>query len=193
MSTRRTPKQRSVPGTPGTLASPEHEDERNPSEVTDQYWIRVSRKKGTYPERTERGGKWLLYVPASSAGDEIWAKIKAAVKEGRLGDSAKVATALAAQSDIALADHFSGPFDPKTGVTQEYAKKLATYHRNRADKRVICVYTYDSEDERDVMRVREELRTLGFNAPIAYKTDQATLAHEYRVTRRGKRVSKYYV
>ena len=56
---------------------------------------------------------------------------------------------------------------------------------------VICVYTYDSDDERDVMRVREELRALGFTNKIPYKTDEATLSGKYR--RHGERkISKYY-
>jgi hypothetical protein len=41
---------------------------------------------------------------------------------------------------------------------------------------VVCVYTYDGDDEQDVMRVREALRTLGLTRRIAYKLDEDTLA-----------------
>ena len=58
-------------------------------------------------------------------------------------------------------------------------------------KHVICVYTYDSEDKEDVMRVRASLRELGFVTPIAYKTDEATLEGRYEV-KGHRRISKYY-
>ncbi len=39
---------------------------------------------------------------------------------------------------------------------------------------VICVYTYDYKDDKDVRRVRDKLRLLGFEKKIPYKTDEAT-------------------
>jgi hypothetical protein len=57
-------------------------------------------------------------------------------------------------------------------------------------ERVICVHTYDSDDEADVLRVREVLRDLGFTAKIPYKTDAMTLKGVYAES--GKRVSKYF-
>jgi hypothetical protein len=81
----------------------------------------------------------------------VWQKIKAATEAGKLGDSAKVATAKPNQ--------FAA--DP--------------------NKRVICVYTYDWTDVDDVRRVREELRKLGFVAKIAYKADEDTYAGRYEV------------
>jgi Domain of unknown function (DUF1917) len=93
--------------------------------------------------------------------DDAWAKIKKATEAGLLGNSSKAATAL------------SNP--------------------NAADptKRVICVYTYDSDDREDVMRVRQALRDLGFDRPMPYKTDLATLEGRYQV-RGHKRISLYY-
>ncbi|MCW7075225.1 MAG: DUF1917 domain-containing protein [Candidatus Methanospirare jalkutatii] len=63
-----------------------------PSEVTDVYWIYAERKRGKYPKATPRSGKWLIFVDPENV-DEVWAKIKKAVEEGKLGDSAKVSTA----------------------------------------------------------------------------------------------------
>lgn len=50
------------------------------------------------------------------------------------------------------------------------------------DSHVICIYTYDHEDESDVMRVREKLRELGFAENLGYKTDAATYSGVYRAT-----------
>ena len=93
--------------------------------------------------------------------DKVWARVKEATETGRLGADAKVSTAKPNPNEV----------NPTDGV--------------------ICVYTYDSDDERDVMRVREELRALGFTNKIPYKTDEATLSGKYR--RHGERkISKYY-
>ncbi|MEM2100289.1 MAG: DUF1917 domain-containing protein [Thermoproteota archaeon] len=100
-----------------------------PSEVSEVYWIYAVRRKGKYPEPTVRSGKWLIFVERENV-DEVWFKVKKAVEEGRLGDSAKVSTA----KPNPLAS------DPK--------------------KYVICIYTYDWTDEKDVRRIREELRKL---------------------------------
>lgn len=55
-------------------------------------WIYAKRQVGNYPAYTERGGKWLLFVPIAQI-DDIWQKIASAVEQGLLGGSAKVATA----------------------------------------------------------------------------------------------------
>jgi hypothetical protein len=59
------------------------------------------------------------------------------------------------------------------------------------DLRVICVYTYDWKDEKDVMRVRRELRKLGVTERIAYKADEDTLAGNYSGGQAG-RIAKYF-
>jgi len=84
--------------------------------------------------------------------DAVWATIKEATEAGRLGGSAKVATAK------------PNPYatDPNT--------------------KVICVYTYDWTDEADVRRIRVELRALGITQKIPYKADADTLRDKYRVT-----------
>jgi hypothetical protein len=130
-----------------------------PSEVTNIYWIYAERKKGKYP-KPRRSGKWLIFVDPKNV-DEVWAKIKKATEEGKLGDDVKVATAK------------PNPLAGKSGAN------------------VICVYTYDWTDEKDVKRVREELRKLGVVNKIPYKSDEDTLSGKYRVTGHTK-ISKYY-
>lgn len=59
--------------------------------------------------------------------------------------------------------------------------KVATAYRTQWNTRtrVICVYTRDYRDLKDVWRVREELRGMGFDKPLRYKTDTATIAGQY--------------
>jgi hypothetical protein len=121
-----------------------------PSEVTDPYWIYAQREKGRYPKPSRRSGKWLVFVDAKNI-DEVWAKIKKATEAGRLGGSAKVATAR-----------------PNPNATNPNTK-------------VICVYTYDWTDQEDIRRVREELRKLGITDKTPYKADGDTLSGKYRV------------
>jgi hypothetical protein len=93
--------------------------------------------------------------------DEVWAKIKKVTEEGTLGDSSKVATA------------------------------KPNPHATDPNKKVICVYTYDWTDEKDVQRVRKELGRLGITNKIPYKADEDTLAGKYRIMGHRK-ISKYY-
>jgi hypothetical protein len=93
--------------------------------------------------------------------DHVWQKIYDALIAGELGSYAKVSTARPNPTST----------DPR--------------------KHVICVYTYDSDDRRDVMRVRDSLRELGFVSPIGYKTDRATEEGNYKA-RGDQRISKYY-
>jgi hypothetical protein len=127
-----------------------HHSPGKPSEVTDAYWIHANRKKGKYPEATERSGKWLIFVDPKDV-DDIWLEIKKATEEGKLGSSAKVATAKP---------------NPLAGKSRQ---------------KVICVYTYDWRDEADVKRVREELRKIGITNKIPYKADEDTLSGKYRI------------
>jgi superfamily II DNA or RNA helicase len=57
-------------------------DSRRPSEITDQYWIYAERSDlEHYPEHSERGGKWMLFIKSSDI-DVWWAKIKSATESG---------------------------------------------------------------------------------------------------------------
>jgi len=60
---------------------------------------------------------------------------------------------------------------------------------SRDSRRVIYIYTKDWADEPDVMRVRENLRQLGFVDRIGYKRNLETFAGEY--AQKGKRVTYY--
>jgi hypothetical protein len=93
--------------------------------------------------------------------DDAWSKIKQATQAGLLSNDSKAATGLPNPNAI----------DPTL--------------------KVICVYTYDSDDREDVFRVRQALRDLGFERPIPYKTDQATLEGRYQV-QGDRRISLYY-
>jgi hypothetical protein len=94
--------------------------------------------------------------------DTVWEKIREATEKGLLGDASKVATARPS----------SRAKDPS--------------------EKVICIYTYDYTDVEDVMRVRLELRNLGVDWKIPYKTDQATYEQKYQVTGH-KKISMYYI
>src|SRR5262245_5720437 len=131
-----------------------------PSQVTDVDWLSATRKVGDYPAHTERGGKWLIFVPVFEI-DEVWAQVKHATEQGLLGSSAKVSTAM-----------------PNPNATS-------------ADRKVICVYTYDWKDEQDARRVRQALRELEITWKLAYKADEDTYAGRY-ANRGDKRISKYY-
>jgi len=52
---------------------------------------------------------------------------------------------------------------------------------------VCCIYTKDWKDYKDVSKVRNTLRELGFTKRLPYKTDEDTLRGNY-----GSGVSKYY-
>ena len=126
-------------------------DTRQPSQVKDDYWIRASRQQGSYPEATVEGsGKWMVFVSREQI-DTVWSTIAEAIRQGRLGRTAKVSTAR-----------------PNPNSTDP-------------NKHVICIYTYDYEDVEDVKRIRATLRELGITWKIPYKTDVATYAGQYQV------------
>jgi len=60
---------------------------------------------------------------------------------------------------------------------------------SRDERRVIYVYTADWEDETEVMRVRETLRSHGVTERIGYKRNIETFKGEY--ASKGKRVTYY--
>jgi hypothetical protein len=70
-----------------------------------------------------------------------------------------------------------------------FGAKCSTGMSN-SEFKVICVYTQDTNDEDDVMRIRKILRKLGITKKIAYKTNEATKKGLY--ASEGQRVSKYW-
>jgi len=131
--------------------------EGNPTEVSNHAWIYAVRKPGNYPAKTERSGKWVIFLSAQAV-DRYWKIIKEAVEQGQLGEQAKVSTR-----------------SPASMPPEVRRKK-----EERGDTRfVICVYTYDYADEADVMRVRQVLKELGIQREIIYKADADTRAGSY--------------
>ena len=141
---------------------PETTESNLPSKDTSGYWIFASRKKGKYPKNNKNSGKWLIFVDRTEI-DTVWFQIKKATEEGKFGDESKVSTAKPKGANIG-------------------------YER---DRHVICIYTYDWTDEKDVKRIREELRKLGFTNKMPYKADDDTLSGKYKA-RGDTRISKYY-
>lgn len=102
-------------------------------------------------------GKWCIFVQSDDL-DDVWARVERATKAGKLWHGSKVST--------------------------EWAQTFYLMRNRNADPKehVICVYTYDANDEADVMRVREELRKIGITQPLGYKTDADTGAGRERWT-----------
>jgi hypothetical protein len=85
----------------GTQAAPADVGRRNeeggnlpkPSENTTDYFLYAERSQAAtqYPEHTERGGKWLIFVPKDEI-DAVWEKVAVATREGKLGSRSKVST-----------------------------------------------------------------------------------------------------
>ena len=55
---------------------------------------------------------------------------------------------------------------------------------------VICVYTADHRDKKNVFHIRDELRKMGFDYKIPYKTNQTTREGKYAIN--GQKTSLYY-
>lgn len=67
--------------------------------------------------------------------------------------------------------------------------KVSTAWGSKGSVYVVCVYTYDHDDDKDVMKIREHLRQMGFKRRAAYKTDAQTLAGVYSDNTEG--IAKY--
>ncbi|EXJ59691.1 hypothetical protein A1O7_03837 [Cladophialophora yegresii CBS 114405] len=116
-------------------------------------------------------GKWMLFRPDEQV-DEVWQTIAHALWGGKLGSSAKVATATATASP-----ETSGGGGDENGSQAGHAAP-----------RLICIYTADFTDEEDVRRVLCAIKDLGLLGPseaegsasatslrtIYYKTDAYT-------------------
>ena len=63
--------------------------------------------------------------------------------------------------------------DKNLGVGSKVSTKKAWVYRGMPQKYVICVYT--SEEKKEIDRVRNRLRELGYTGKIGYKTNQATI------------------
>jgi hypothetical protein len=131
----------------------------SPTKTTQMYWI-VLDAPGSAPEAIEdEKAGKWLIFQEPDQVDAAWKKVRDETVTGNLGISAKVSTAKPNPSD------------------------------SRDNRKVIYVYTKDWADEADVMRVRENLRKLGFVDRIGYKRNIETFAGEY--AKKGKRVTYY--
>jgi hypothetical protein len=80
----------------------------------------------------------------------------------------------------------------ENGSLWKYAKVSTKFSQKpNSDSYVICVYTYNWEDEKDVLQIREKLKELGFNETLYYKTDEDTRKGIYGD--KEKRVAKYTI
>jgi len=118
-----------------------------PSQVTEEYWVYADGPAADEAHAC-RTGKWLVFVPARQI-DKWWELIRLATEQGRLGISAKAATAR--HNDLATS--------PRT--------------------KLICVYTRDWQGQDDVRRVLRQLRDFGVTSRLSYKTDEATQSGAY--------------
>jgi len=139
---------------------------RNPSKEIIEYWLGAIRNESLNESQSypemNSNGGKWLIFADIKEIDSLWEKISTATMNGLLGGGSKVSTAK--PNDNAK--------DP--------------------NQKVICVYTYDSTDTSDVMRVREELRKLGIVQKIPYKTNQSTRENKYEVNGTQK-ISLLYI
>lgn len=68
-----------------------HDADSTPSEIGGVYWIECKPTQQTQSP-TPRAGYWLIRTDTAQV-DDIWARVKAATTDGRLGYKSKVATA----------------------------------------------------------------------------------------------------
>ena len=130
-----------------------------PTKTTQMYWI-VLDAPGSTPEAIEdENAGKWLIFQEPDQVDTAWKRIRDETVLGNLGISAKVSTAKPNPAD------------------------------SRDNRKVIYIYTKDWADEEDVMRVRENLRRLGFTDRMGYKRNIETFAGEY--AKKGKRVTYY--
>lgn len=127
--------------------------------IENPYWIYASPSAEVVGKMPlgQHVGKWCIFVQRDEL-DDVWARVEQATYAGKLWHGSKVSTHL--------------------------GQKFYAMRNRNADPRqhVICVYTYDSNDYEDVMRVREELRKIGITQPLGYKTDADTAAGRERWT-----------
>lgn len=138
-------------------------DKLNPSLVTEELWIYAIRKIVKIPREkpTRNGGKWLIFGNVEET-DKNWKIIKSATEKGILGKMSKVATA-----------------------------KPNKNAKNHSNERVICICSYEANDKEDVMRIRKELRELGFLKKLPYKTDEMTRNGIYS-SNNDEKISLYF-
>jgi len=137
--------------------------ELKPSKEMNTYWISAyNEKKKHYEKDSPQSGKWLIFARVGKELDSIWKNIKILTEEGNLVDYCKVSTRK----------------ENPNAMNQNIG--------------VICVYTYDSKDKLDLLRVADILFKIKDVEKLYYKEDAST--HEGRYSNNGdKNISKYSV
>jgi hypothetical protein len=133
-----------------------------PTEEYDDYWISVWCRDPSRYPVPTERCGKWMIYAHISEVNQIWATIRDAVEAGLLGSSAKVAT------------------------------MRPNPHAKRPEHKVICIYTYDSDDKDDVLRILAELRQeLGISHKAFYKEDNETRSGNYSFNSTSP-VSKYW-
>jgi site-specific recombinase XerD len=133
-----------------------------PTQVYDDYWIWAERVDPDNYPQDTERCGKWMIWAHVNEVDQVWITIRDAVMGGLLGSSAKVATMMPSPIEV------------------------------RRDHKVICIYTYDSEDRDDVLRILTSLREdLGILHKAFYKEDNVTLSMNYSFNTKGP-VSKYW-
>ena len=109
-------------------------------------------------------GKWLIVAEVSEI-DATWALVREAVLDGQLGPCAHAKVATMRPNEFA----------PNPNIKASQLQLLPT--RMTVTVQVICAYTSDVADERNL--VREALRAWGFTSRMAWKSDADTIAGNY--------------
>ena len=133
-----------------------------PTEVYDDFYIKAQRADPYNYPQPTERSGKWMIYPHVSEVDQVWITIRNAVVGGLLGSSAKVATMKPNPIEV------------------------------HPDEKAICVYTYDSEDREDVLRILRSLREdLGILHKAMYKLDRDTRAGKYSFNSK-RPVSKYW-
>lgn len=134
----------------------------NPSKNTAEFWVYAGVKIHKKHPRKYTYDKIGKWLIFESINkvDKVWEIVKKATENGDLGDGAKCATA-------------------KPNPNSCNSKEI-----------VICVYTYNWTDVKDVYRVEKQLRKIGIKQTLYYKTDADTNQRKYKVNG-DKGISQY--
>lgn len=116
---------------------------RIPSKTENRYWLFELNESYEFKKpRAERQSGKWLIFDTPETIDSTWLIVSEAVKRGQLGPSAKVSTA-----------------KPNPNAADQSTS-------------VICVFTEDYNDRKDVHRVERALRYLGIKNRLVYKLDR---------------------
>lgn len=131
-----------------------------PSQAFDDYWVRAERPASAGPyPEPSPRNGKWMLFVAAEEMDAWWVKVCDALTAGKLGAHAKIAT------------------------------MRENSHARGSKTKLICIYTYDSDDLDDVNRILRGIRELGEHRRIYYKEDAETLAGNYSGS--GRAVTKY--